>query len=121
MSGSLSELLAPNELQAVQQFVVQLFERYPLRVRRTILFGSKARGDSDIWSDIDILVIVDDEHWRFKHAISALGADVSLEFDVLIGPRVISEQRWESMGRDGFGLYRNIAAEGIPLSPVAVP
>ena len=121
MSESLSELLAPNELQAVQQFAGQLFERYPDRVRWTILFGSKARGDGNIWSDIDILVIVDDKDWRFAHAISALGADISLEYDVLIGPRVISEARWERMGQDDFGLYRNIAAEGIPLSPVAVP
>ena len=121
MSESLSELLAPNELQAVQQFVGQLFECYPVRVHRTILFGSKARGDSNVWSDIDILVIVDDEEWQFKHTISRLGADISLEFDVLIGPRVISEERWERMGRDGFGLYRNVVTEGIPLSPVAVP
>jgi predicted nucleotidyltransferase len=120
MSESLSELLAPNELQAVERFVGQLFESYPDRVRRTILFGSKARGDSSIWSDIDILVIVDDEEWQFKHAISSLGADISLEFDVLIGPRVISEERWERMGREDFGLYRNIAAEGIPLTPVSV-
>lgn len=120
MSEPLSELLAPNELAAVQQFVGQLFERFPDRVRQMTLFGSKARGDSRAWSDIDILVIVDDEDWRFQHAISDVASDISLEFDVLIGPRVISEERWARMGQDDFGLYRNIAAEGISLSPVAV-
>jgi predicted nucleotidyltransferase len=118
MSELLSELLATNELQATQEFVERLFGRYPDRICQTVLFGSKARGDSRDWSDIDILIIVDSEEWQFKHTISNLAADISLEFDVLIGPRVISEERWARMGRDGFGLYRNIAAEGIPLVPV---
>ena len=120
MNDSLPELLAPNELWAVQAFVEQLSERYPSHIRQITLFGSKARGDSRKWSDIDILVIVDNEDWRFQHAISDVASDVSLEFDVLIGPRVIGEERWERMRRDGFGLYRNIAAEGIPLTPLSV-
>ena len=120
MSESLSQLLAPHELQAVHRFLERLYERYPDRIYQTTLFGSKARGDSHADSDIDILVIVDREDWRFLHEISALAADVSLECNVLLGPRVIGRERWERMGQDRFGLYRNIAAEGIPLTPVAV-
>lgn len=120
MSAPLSELLAPNELHAVEQFVTKLSDRYPNRIRQTTLFGSKARGDSRAWSDIDILVIADNEDWRFQHAIDDVAWDVSLECDVLIGPRVISEERWERMKQRGAGLYRNIATEGIPLTPVSV-
>lgn len=118
MSESLSPPLSPNERQAVTSFVDQLRQRYPKRVLQSVLFGSKARGDSEPWSDIDILIIVDDEDWRFQHAISTLAARVSLEYDVLIGPRVIGQERWERMKRYGFGLYQNVIAEGIPLSPV---
>ena len=121
MSEVLSKLLAPNERQAVEQFVGQLHERYPDRIRQTTLFGSKARGDSRAWSDIDILVIVDDEDWRFQHAISDVASDLSLEYDVLIGPRVIGEERWARMEQDESSLYRNIAAEGIPLSLGTIP
>ena len=121
MSEPLSRLLAPHELQAIHHFLARLYQRYPDRIYQTTLFGSKARGDSHLDSDIDILVVVDSEDWRFLHAISALAADVSLECDVLIGPRVIGLERWERMGQDDFGLYRNIAAEGIPLTPVVVP
>ena len=120
MSEMLSELLAPNEVQAVHQFVEQLREQYPERIREAVLFGSKARGDSRAWSDIDVLIIVDSEEWQFKHAISDVGSRVSLEFDVVIGPRVIGEERWARMARNDSGLYRNIAAEGIPLSLLAV-
>ena len=117
MSKSLSLLLAPNEVRAVNDFVERLFECYPKRIQETVLFGSKARGDSDIWSDIDILVVVDNDDWRFQHVISNVAANVSLEYDVLIGPRVIGQERWERMRRDRFSLSCNIAAEGIPLAP----
>ena len=119
MSKSLSLLLTPNEERAVNSFVERLFDRYPDRIRQVVLFGSKARGDSGVWSDIDILVITDDEDWRFQHAISNVASRVSLENDVLIGPRVVGQERWGRMRKERFSLYRNIAAEGIPLEPVS--
>ena len=64
----------------------------------------------------DRLLVVDRDDWRLSHAISTLAARVSLEYDVLIGPRVIGQERWERMKRHRFGLYRNIVAEGIPLA-----
>jgi predicted nucleotidyltransferase len=117
VSASLAPLLSPQEIRAVEAFVNLLHERHPFRILQTVLFGSKARGDSQPWSDIDILIIVDTEDWRFQHAISTLGARVSLEYDVLIGPRVIGQKRWEGLRDKGFSFYRNIEAEGIPLDP----
>jgi len=109
--------LDANEQKAVSEFVGLLRRHYPERVRQTVLFGSKARGDSRPWSDIDVLVVVDQDDWRLRHAISDLAADVSLEYDVLLGPRVIGQERWERMQREEFSLYRNIAQEGILLTP----
>ena len=120
MNESLSHLLAPNEKQAVESFVDILLQQYPERVLKTALFGSKARGDSTLYSDIDILLVVDEDDWQFSHVISTIAARVSLEYDVLIGPRVIGRERWENMKRRRFSLYRNIATEGIPLTPEPV-
>jgi predicted nucleotidyltransferase len=114
-----SKHLQSGEQLAISKFVDRLQQHYPERVYRTVLFGSKARGDSGPWSDIDILVVVDQDDWRFSHAISNLAADVSLEYDVLIGPRVIGQERWERMKRYRFSLYQNIIADGIPLTPAS--
>ena len=116
MSKSLSSLLSPNERRAVTKFAELLHQHFPERIRQIALFGSKARGDSRPWSDIDLLIVTDSENWQFQHAISTLAARVSLEYDVLIGPRVIGQERWERMKQRRFGLYQNIAAEGIPLT-----
>ncbi len=44
-----------------------------------------------------------------------VASDISLEYSVLIGPRVISPGSWEEMKRDRFSLYENVTREGIPL------
>ena len=114
--ASVSHLTA-TERQAIRAFVHQLYERFPGEILTIALFGSKARGDSDPWSDIDILTVVRQESWPLREEISTLAARVSLEYAVLIGPRVIGQERWERMQRDGFSLYENIIAEGISLVP----
>jgi predicted nucleotidyltransferase len=108
--------LTAREHQAIRVFLGRLRERFPGEIVQTTLFGSKARGDSRPWSDIDILIIVKEESWPLRGDISILAADVSLEYDVLIGPRVIGQERWERMKERRFSLYQNIAAEGIPLA-----
>lgn len=116
---SLSSPLTPQDRAAVQAFLQRLYQDCEHVVQQTFLFGSKARGDSEPDSDIDILVIVQDESWSLRDAISAIAARVSLEYNTLIGPRVIGCERWERMGRERFSFYENIAQEGIPLTPEA--
>lgn len=116
MKSSLAPFLSSNEQQAVTEFLELLYESYPERVMQTALFGSKARGDGRPWSDIDVLVVVDQDDWRLSHAISTLAADVSLKYDVLIGPRVIGQERWQQMEKLHSGLHRNIVAESIALT-----
>lgn len=108
--------LETRERQAIEIFLDRLRECLPGSILQAVLFGSKARGDSHPRSDIDILIIVREENWPLRREISTIAADVSLEYDVLIGPRVIGRERWERMKQRGFGLYRNIVAEGIPLT-----
>jgi predicted nucleotidyltransferase len=110
MKESLNDRLSPQERKAVNAFVAVLHREYPERVHDVILYGSKARGDSHPDSDIDLLVIVDDDDWRLSHAISTLAARISLNHDVLLGPLVIGQNRWPRSI-----LHRAVSLEGIPL------
>jgi predicted nucleotidyltransferase len=107
--------LTTRERAAVQTLLQRLQRDYGQTVQQTILFGSKARGDSEPDSDIDILIIVDEENWPLRDAISVTAARISLEYGVLIGPRVVGRERWHRMGRERFSLYENVAQEGILL------
>lgn len=115
MSTQALPLLTVQEHQAIDVFMKSLYQRYPAFVLQATLFGSKARGDSGRHSDIDILIIVEEESWPLRQKIITLAAEISLECDVLLSPRIIGRERWEHMKRGRFSLYRNIAAEGIPL------
>ena len=112
--------LTAKERCAIDAYIGRLRERFPGEILQAILFGSKARGESGPWSDIDILTIVKEESWPLREEINTLAARVSLEYDVLLGPRVIGQERWLRMERDRFGLYRNVTTEGIPLEPAFV-
>ena len=54
--------LEEKERQAIRLFISQLGDLLSERLLCLVLFGSKARGDSGPWSDIDILVI-GQERW----------------------------------------------------------
>jgi predicted nucleotidyltransferase len=61
----------------VTAFTQRLYQHFPGKIEHVALFGSKARGDSRPWSDIDILIITDNGDWRFQHAISNLASRIS--------------------------------------------
>lgn len=108
-------LLQPREQDALASFLSRLESEHGDRVIDSVLFGSKARGDSEPDSDIDILLIVDCDDWRFRHQISDIASSIALDYDVLIGSFVIARDRWEMMKRERFSLYENVARDGIPL------
>ncbi|MBU0491208.1 MAG: nucleotidyltransferase domain-containing protein [Chloroflexi bacterium] len=110
--------LTPNEQQAVRAFVARVRGEYGARVLLTTLFGSKARGDSSHDSDVDILLVVDSEDWRLHKALRVLAARVSLEYDVLLSPRIIGQERWAEMRHHRFTLYEHVQADGIALTSV---
>lgn len=108
--------LTPQEKQALQSFVYYLQKNTPDQVHSVALFGSKARGDSQPDSDIDVLVITEQEDRQLRRAIIKQAARISLAYDVLLSPRVIGAQRWEQMR--SFSLYRNVIREATGLDIV---
>ncbi len=115
MSTHTLPLLTTHERQAIDVFLKTLYQRYPALALQATLFGSKARGDSSHYSDIDVLIIVEEESWPLRRKIVTLAAEISLGYDVLLSPRIIGRERWERMKRGQFSLYRTITAEGITL------
>jgi predicted nucleotidyltransferase len=68
-----------------------------LPVTRLVLFGSKARGQGQPDSDIDLLVLTAcPVRSKLRSTISDRLADINLRNDVLLTSVVISEQEWSS-------------------------
>jgi predicted nucleotidyltransferase len=108
--------LALNEKTALETLLTRIREKFGGQVLRAALFGSKARGDANVDSDVDLLLIVTDDHWKFQQPLIEIGAEVGLEYDVLFDLRIISEQRWRYLESIQAGLYRNINRDSVPLA-----
>jgi predicted nucleotidyltransferase len=108
--------LSPNDRAAVTEYVTRIRGRFLDRILTVTLFGSKARGDADAESDIDLLVLVDAESRELRSELWRIASDVSLEHNVVLSVRVFGQARWAETQRIRLPLYRAIAAEGVPVS-----
>jgi len=106
--------LSQSEQRALQTFVRKLNQAYPRQIHQVMLFGSKARGDSDVDSDVDVLIIINQDDRSIRREIIDIASDLSLEHDILLSPRVISKNKWEA--RRGFSIYQNIARDAKTIS-----
>ncbi len=107
--------LQPIERQALLEFAQQLQEQFNGLVQSVRLFGSKARGDSGPDSDIDVLIVVDSDDWRLHKQISYLAADICLEYNLALSPRIWSVSHLRKMQEIEAFIYQNIQRDGISL------
>jgi len=104
-----------QEETAIQIFLTQLRNLFEDAINNIILYGSKARGDAFVDSDIDLLIVMESDDWKVRNQVSDIASRISLEFDILISPHVVSRNNWQRMLQAPLSFYENIFREGIPL------
>ena len=105
----------PDEREWLKDFRDALQTRYADAITRAVLFGSRARGDWNEDSDIDVLMIVRNEVSSMKKEIQELGA--SLSVGRLAVPTVIpqTEAEWTIIGGSGLPLHTEVEAQGVSV------
>ena len=79
-----------------------------------ILYGSEARGESRVDSDIDVLLLLNKEKITLhdRQQLTHPLYDIELETGVIISPKVFSKKQWETdLSITPF--YHNVMKEGI--------
>lgn len=76
-------------------------------IRRIIVFGSRARGDAEPDSDLDVAVLVDGR--------TAYQVMWDRDFAPVISLRVFAEADFEAALEGGFSFYRSVVREGVIL------
>jgi len=107
--------LTNEEQQILTEFVEKIHERLDGRIMSVTLFGSKARGEAKPDSDIDVLVVLDNEDPQVRKEIRYLATEVWLDQGIYLSTRVWSLGHWRELQRMQTLLYRNICRDGIDL------
>ncbi|MFQ6015304.1 MAG: HEPN domain-containing protein [Anaerolineae bacterium] len=114
--------LSQQERMAVEEYLTRLRERYADQVARVVLFGSKARGDGDEESDIDLFVVLKTDDPRLKDEIWQMSYEIELKRGVTFGDLIVGHSRYAGMRRIEEPVFRNIRDEGIELwAPRRIP
>lgn len=112
------ERLTPAECTAIETFLARLHDLLrPEQIHSVILYGSKARGDSHPFSDVDILLVADDLTRAQRECVTSISADIDIPDQIDTGLQVIVYSTQAAAEAEGYGafLFQNIERDGIVL------
>ena len=106
---------SPADLALAREFVRRLAQEVDLRIFTVTLFGSRARGDADEESDLDLFIALkkNDPQGTVKEAASRIACDLTLESGILVSIFVADEEFLKQY--EGFSFLRTVVEEGVPL------
>jgi len=106
--------LKRNEEAAIKEAARILKERFS--VKEVILFGSKARSDSDRESDIDLLLLTTNPlDWRERHGIVDALFEVEMKHDVVISIIANTHHDWNYGICTVLPIHEEINREGVAM------
>jgi len=87
-----------------------------VKLHQVILFGSRARGDAEPDSDMDILVVLDEPRTReVRDTVSDCTWEAGFDAGVVVASVVFTREEWENGPEYYSPLAEAVRSEGIPL------
>lgn len=108
--------LNPREEEAVNKLKNLLTQKLGDRLRYIYLYGSKARGDYQENSDIDLLIVADDLNLEVKEIIGDALVDIQIEYEAPISIHTRSTKYFNEQVENRLNLFMsNIKREGVTV------
>lgn len=102
-----------KEKLALRELKEKIANKYELIWMK--LIGSKARGDSNEESDVDIVIVLKNICWEVEKDIYDICFYLDLEYDLVISPIIYSEEEIKSRLTQITPFYQRVETEGILL------
>ena len=107
--------LKPQERMAIEEFSRRVKKALGKELITIKLYGSKIRGNSRKYSDIDIYLIVRRKTLSLRHKVSEIDADIWDKYDVLLSPVIYDTSEEEKNLIMHSFYFESVQKEGIAL------
>jgi len=102
------------EKRILDKFKVLLSDR--VSIYKMILFGSRARGDADQYSDMDIAVILNEPvEEKDIDYVSDCAWEAGFEYGIVVVPVVFTREEWEDSPERSSLLVQAAEMEGVAV------
>ena len=111
--ADLTSALGDREAGALPRCVAALTEELP--VEEVWVFGSRACGQATEQSDLDLLVVLADEHGLARPNLAAFQTAAKVRHRPPLDVVAITQSQWTYEQAHPFGLYGEIALNGVKI------
>ncbi|MFQ5612414.1 MAG: nucleotidyltransferase domain-containing protein [Anaerolineae bacterium] len=119
MDGIRLNSLTTQEMNALNDYAIALQSHFADQLVDLLLFGSKARGDDQPDSDVDVIVVLQNPTTKALSYARALGFDILMAHQVFLSIRVMSRQQLQELARINSLFYRHLRQDGISFLPTS--
>lgn len=103
------------EQPILQEFKRRVEQQFPGELVRVVLFGSKARGDASVESDIDVLTVVHSEDWKLGDEVRDIGYELEIAHGVVLSIQVMGQRQYQELKARGSTFLENVEREGLAV------
>lgn len=105
--------LDSKETEALKKYRETLLRDFSNEIVGFYLFGSKARGDFNKKSDIDILITIKTDDWKLRDKIRRLGYEFDEDIEYRFSILVLPESKFDYLQKNNFHFALNVLRDGI--------
>ncbi|TAK34217.1 MAG: nucleotidyltransferase domain-containing protein [Chloroflexota bacterium] len=105
-------------MTAVERDVLEKFKSLlskRVKPHSLVVFGSRARGDATLYSDMDVLVVVDRLDEEIRGYISDSAWEAGFDHGIVVVPVAFTREEWEDGPERSSLLAEAVRSEGISL------
>ena len=107
--------LSQTDRDWIAAYRKKLAAEFPRVVEQFLIYGSKSRGTARPDSDLDVLLVIDDDHAAKRRQLRRAGYLMAAKSDVLPSILVYTRSEWARRRASGSSFQRAVERDALPV------